>query len=53
MPQIIAHTQDTAWLNLTLDDHGIAPETVPKGQGLPDWFINDNSPDHWDEVRSQ
>ena len=45
-----AATLDTAWLNLTLDDHGIAPEVVPKGQGLPDWFINDNSPDHWDEV---
>ena len=44
-------TLDTAWLNLTLDDHGIAPEVAPKGQGLPDWFINDNSPDHWDEVR--
>lgn len=41
---------DVAWLNLTLDDHGIAPEVVPKGQGLPTWFISDDSPDHWDEV---
>jgi len=41
---------DIAWLNLTLNDHGISDEPVPKNQGLPDWLINDNSPDQWDEV---
>ena len=43
-----ASTLDSAWLNLTLDDHGLAGEPTPKHQGLPEWLVNDNSPDQWD-----
>ena len=34
-----------AWLNLTLNDHGIAGEPTPKNFSLPPWFVNEASPD--------
>ena len=45
-------TLATAWLNLTLNDHGIAGEPTPKNASfnLPEWFVNENSPDQWDLV---
>lgn len=42
-----------AWLNVTLDDHGISGEPVPKGQGLPAWLVNDNSPPQWDMLYAE
>ena len=39
-----------AWLNLTLNDHGIAGEPTPKNFSLPSWFVNEDSPDFWDLV---
>jgi alpha-mannosidase len=46
-------TLDAAWLNLTLDDHGISCEPVPKNQGLPTWLVNDNSPPQWDMLYAE
>ena len=40
---------DEAWLNLTLNDHGIAGEPTPRNfSSLPRWFINEYSPPFWD-----
>jgi len=44
---------DAAWLNISLADHGISAEPVPKGQGLPSWLLNDASPDFADQVYAQ
>lgn len=46
-------TLDYAWLNTSLADHGISAEPTPKGQGLPSWLINDNSPDQADQVYAE
>ena len=43
-------TLGAAWLNLTLNDHGIAGEPTPKNFSLPSWFVNEASPDQWDLV---
>ena len=40
----------TAWLNLTLNDHGIAGEPTPRNFSLPSWFVNEASPAQWDLV---
>lgn len=44
---------DFAWLNVSLADHGISAEPTPKGQGLPSWLVNDNSPDQADQVYAE
>ena len=41
---------DAAWLNLTLNDHGIAGEPTPRNFSLPEWFVNERSPPQWDLV---
>ena len=46
-------TLDAAWLNISLADHGISAEPVPKGQGLPSWLLNDASPDFADQVYAE
>jgi alpha-mannosidase len=44
---------DYAWLNISLADHGISAEPTPKGQGLPTWLVNDESPDQADQVYAE
>ena len=44
---------DAAWLNISLADHGISAEPVPKDQGLPSWLVNDKSPDFADQVYAE